>query len=149
MKRNCMTLAAASLLLGLTATAFAAKKDTIWPAEAIKWEEGPAKGVKVANLWGDMKKGGSYGALLKFDAGLMHPMHWHSQTLKIVVISGTFVHQPAGGTETKLGPGSYLLQAGKGKHTSGCAAGAECTFFMTSSDKFDMLMREDKPVEKK
>ena len=156
MKLNAKSMgAAAAALLVISGLALAAgaakgkKKDVIWPAEAIKWAAGPVKGVSVAALWGDMNKGGPYGALLKFDAGIMHPLHWHSQTLKIVVISGTFVHQPEGGTETKLGPGSYLLQAAAGKHISGCAAGADCEFFMTSGDKFDMTTADAAPAEKK
>ena len=74
--------------------------------------------------------------------------------MKIVVLSGTFVHQPEGGTETKLGPGSYLMQAGGKKHVSGCSKDAECLFFMTSNDKFDYLddsgaADKDKKEEKK
>jgi len=145
MKIDLRTLAVAcACVLGLGAFAGAGKagkatqKDVVWPAEAIAWVDGPAPGAHTAKLWGDMAKGGSYGVLIKFDAGIMHPLHWHTQSLKIVVISGTFVHQPEGGTETRLGPGSYVLQVGGAKHTSGCAAGAECQFLMTSSDKFDM-----------
>lgn len=146
---------AGSVLLGLSGLALAAKgaksmkKDVIWPAAAVKWEDGPVKGVHVANLWGGIAKGGPYGALLKFDAGLMHPLHWHTKDLKIVVISGTFLHKPEGGTETKLGPGSFLLQAGRSKHVSGCAPGADCEFFMSSSDKFDMTVVESAPAAKK
>ncbi len=152
LKLSFAAAAALSVLGGLAlagAPAKAKKKDVIWPAEAVKWAEGPVKGVRLANLWGDMMKGGPYGTLLKFDAGLMHPLHWHSQTLKIVVLSGTFVHKPEGGTEAKLGPGSYLLQAAGGHHISGCAAGAECEFFMTSGDKFDMTTADAAPGEKK
>jgi hypothetical protein len=123
-------------------------QDVIWPAENVKWEDGPVKGTHVAKLWGDWTKGGPYGVLIKFDAGVMHPLHHHSRTLKIVVISGTFVHHPDGGTETKLGPGSYLVQAANRKHVSGCAAGAECEFFMTSTDKFD-LINDEVPTAKK
>jgi anti-sigma factor ChrR (cupin superfamily) len=128
----------AVFLLSMSVQA-ASSKDVIWPADAIKWEAGPLPGVHVAKLWGDWMKGGPYGVLVKFDAGVMNPLHKHTRTLKIVVISGTFVHQPKGGTETKLGPGSYLLQAGGTWHVSGCAAGADCEFFMTSSDKFDLI----------
>lgn len=152
MRQGFTTFAAVgALLLGMSGWAHAAKtkKDVIWPAEAIKWEDGPAKGVHAAKLWGDMNKGGSYGVLIKFDAGMMNPLHWHTQTLKLVVISGTFVHQPEGGAETKLGPGSYLVQVGGEKHVSGCAAGADCEFFMTSADKFDMTTVEGAPAEKK
>lgn len=153
MKSDYISLAlAGAVLLGLGGVAAAKdaktmKKDVVWPAEAIKWEDGPAKGTHVAALWGGMAKGGRYGALLKFDAGLMHPLHRHTQDLKIVVISGTFVHKDENGSESKLGPGSYLMQAGGRKHSSGCAPGADCEFFMSSSDKFDMIM-EDAPAAK-
>ena len=116
-----------------------AKEDVVWPADSIKWEAGPVPGTKFATLWGDRTKGGPYGVMVKFDAGQVNALHHHSHALKIVVISGTFTHKTDGGMETKLGPGSYLLQAAGKKHVSGCAAGAECTFFMTSEDKFDLI----------
>jgi len=127
----------------------AASQDVVWPAESLKWEDGPVKGTHVAKLWGDWTKGGPYGVLVKFDAGLMHPLHRHSNTLKIVVLKGTFVHQPEGGAETKLGPGSYLLQAGGKNHVSGCSAEAECEFFMSSGDKFNFIPVEKPATEKK
>ena len=155
-KRSRVMVAVASVfVLATSAVTIAAKggkmvrKDVIWPADNLKWEDGPLKGTHVVKLWGDWMKGGPYGVLIKFDAGLMNPLHKHTQTLKIVVISGTFVHQPEGGAETKLGPGSYLLQAGGKNHVSGCAAGAECEFFMTSADKFDLIVKEAPTAEKK
>lgn len=145
--------AAAAFVLGSLGQAVAAakggKKNVLRPAEAMQWADGPAKGVRVSPLWGDMNKGGPYGVLIRFDAGTMNPLHWHSQTLKIVVISGTFVHRPEDGAETKLGPGSYLLQAAGAKHVSGCSPETGCEFFMTSGEKFDMTMVEAAAAEKK
>jgi len=144
----------AALALAVSAVAIAAtsgkavKKDVVWSADSIKWEDGPVKGTRVAKLWGDWMKGGPYGVLIKFDAGLMHPLHKHTQSLKIVVLSGTFVHHPSGGDEVKLGPGSYVMQASSKNHVSGCAEGAECEFFMTSGDKFDLIPVEAPPAEK-
>ena len=156
MKQSRVIAAAASVLvLAVSAVAMAAKggkavkNDVVWSADAIKWEDGPLKGTHVAKLWGDWMKGGPYGVLIKFDAGLMNPLHKHTQSLKIVVLSGTFVHHPVGGAEVKLGPGSYLMQAGGKNHVSGCAEGAECEFFMTSGDKFDLILVEAPPAEKK
>ena len=155
MKHTRLAVVAASVLgMALSAPALAAsgkaaKADVIMPAAGLKWEDGPSKGSHVAKLWGDYLKGGAYGMLIKFDAGVMHPLHKHTQNLKIVVISGTFVHQPEGGTETKLGPGSFLLQRGGQNHVSGCAAGAECEFFLTSNDKFDLIPAEAPAAEKK
>ena len=150
-----LVLAASVLGLALSAPAYAAgaKKaakpaNVVWPAADIKWEDGPAPGTHVAKLWGDYTKGGPYGILIKFDAGVMHDLHKHTQTLKTVIISGTFVFTPEGGTESKLGPGSYLVQKGGMKHVSGCTADAECEFFMTSNDKFDMISAEKKAEKK-
>ena len=149
-----LAVGVAVFMFGLSSIAMAAgtgksgKKDVVMPADALKWEDGPAKGTHVAKLWGDYQKGGPYGMLVKFDAGTMHPLHKHKQSLKVVVLSGTFIHHPEGGTETKLGPGSYLLQAGGKQHVSGCAD-SECEFFMTSGDKFDMIMAEAPAAEKK
>ena len=121
------------------------KKEPIaWAAENIKWEEmksGPP-GVMGATLWGDMTKG-AYGALIKFPAGMKHPLHTHSSDIKTVVLSGTFTYAPEGGEEKNYGAGSYLLIPGGSKHISGSGADG-CTFFMEQSGKFDM-----KPVEEK
>ena len=145
MKHNHKALVAGvAMLIGLAGFAAAEKgakamkKDVVMTADAVAWKDGPAKGTKMAALWGDMDKDGPYGVLIKFDAGITHPLHWHTSNLKIVVISGTFVHKPEGGQETRLGPGSYLMQAGGLKHVSGCAADAPCEFLMTSGGKFDM-----------
>lgn len=117
-----------------------ATADVICPAEAIRWEAGPAPGTRLAKLWGDMSKGGPFGVFISFDAGVMHPLHWHTRTLKLVVLSGTFLHTPEGGKEARLGPGSYLLQGGGNRHVSGASAEAPCTFFMTGDGAFDMKM---------
>lgn len=143
MKSSAIALLAVSLLAGSTALAAdKTQQDILWSADAIKWEAGPLPGTKVAKLWGDWMKGGPFGVLVKFDGGMMNPLHHHSHALKIVVISGTFVHKNESGVESKLGPGSYMMQASGKKHSSGCAAGAECQFVMSSDDKFDLI--EDK-----
>jgi hypothetical protein len=130
-------------LLAVSSAAVAGKdkEDKIWPAESIKWEDGPIKGTHVAKLWGDWTKGGAFGNLIKFDAGLMHPLHKHTHTLKIVMISGTMVHKAEGGSEAKLGPGSFLKETKP--HVSGCTKDADCVFFMTSNDKFDFINLEE------
>ena len=138
MNRWKILLAVTAVLL-LASSVSAASKEVVWPADAIKWEPGPLPGVHVAKLWGDWQKGGPYGVLVKFDAGHMNDLHKHTQTLKIVTIAGTFVYQPKDGKESKIGPGSYLVQPGGKWHISGCAAGADCEFFMTSADKFDLI----------
>jgi len=138
MNRWKVLIALAIVSLLAVSAAAASSKEVVWPADHIKWEPGPIPGVKVAKLWGDWMKG-PFGVLVKFDAGHMNPMHKHTQTFKIVMVSGTFVYQAKGGAESRLGPGSYLVQPGGKWHISGCAAGAECEFFMTAAGKFDLI----------
>ncbi|HUS23921.1 MAG TPA: DUF4437 domain-containing protein [Candidatus Binatia bacterium] len=123
--------------------------DVILPAGDIQWQPGPTEGTHLANLWGDWRKNAPFGTLVRFDAGVMHPLHRHTRTLRIVVLSGTFVHQPEGGTETRLGPGSYVLQRGGLNHVSGCAPETECEFFMSSNGKFDFIPVEEPAAGKK
>jgi len=119
-----------------------AKGPTIWPYADLKWSELPnSGGVMRAALWGDPDKG-AYGAIYKFPAGGKFPLHYHTNSMKVVVISGAWLYTPEGGTEHKLGPGSFLAYGPKDKHVSGPADGAECTFFIEQPAKFDMV-----PVE--
>jgi anti-sigma factor ChrR (cupin superfamily) len=112
------------------------------PAADMKWSDldpAGAPGVKIVDLWGDHTKG-AFGALVKFPAGFMTPLHTHTNPFKIVIVSGTFLQTPEGKAQVKLGPGSYLLQPGGSyKHTTGCDKGSDCVFFTQAEGKFDLL----------
>ena len=112
------------------------------PAADMKWSDldpAGAPGVKIVDLWGDHTKG-AFGALVKFPAGFMTPLHTHTNPFKIVVVSGTFLQTPEGKAEVKLGPGSYLLQPADGyKHVTGCAKGSDCVILTQADGKFDLL----------
>jgi hypothetical protein len=111
-------------------------------ATDLKWADlNPtgAPGVKIANVWGDYKTMG-YGAFLKFPAGFLAPLHTHTSTIKIVVLSGTYVQTPEGKSEMRMGPGSYVLQpGGQYKHVSACDKSSECLLFIESAGKFDLI----------
>ena len=117
----------------------------IMPAADLKWTDlDPARapGVKVADLWGNHTKG-AFGAFFKFPAGFAAPLHTHTNDMKVVIVSGTFVQAPEGKPEFRLGPGSYFLQPGGNyRHTTSCDAAAECVFFVEGRGKFDL-----KPVQ--
>lgn len=113
-------------------------KEAVRPAESISFSAVTA-GVSRAVLWGDPERG-PHGALTKFDGGTMQGPHLHSATIRIVVVSGTFVYKTEDG-ERRLGPGSYLLIPGGRTHDSG--AGAEgVTFFQEATGKFDLRPAE-------
>ena len=112
------------------------------PASDLKWADlNPtgAPGVKIADVWGDHAKGG-YGAFLRFPAGFLSPLHTHTHTIKIVVISGTYTQAPEGKSAARLGKGSYAFQPGGNyKHISGCDKASACVLFIESTGPFDLL----------
>ena len=118
-----------------------AGKAVVMPAADLKWADldpAGAPGVKITDLWGDHAKG-AYGAFFKFPAGFTAPLHTHTNPMKIVIVSGTFVQGPDGKPEFRLGPGSYLMQPGGNyRHTTGCDKASECVFFAQSNGKFDL-----------
>ena len=72
----------------------------------VKWvdlDPTGAPGVKIADLWGDHTKG-AYGAITKFPAGFVAPLHTHTNSMKIVIISGTFISTPAASLATRDSP---------------------------------------------
>ena len=154
----CFVLATAVLAQGSekkmkSAPKGGAKKAVIMPAADMKWTDLDPKGapgVKIADLWGDHTKG-AFGAILKFPAGFNAPLHTHTHDMKIVVMSGTFIHGPEGKPEVRLGPGSYLLQPGGNyRHTTSCDKASECTFSIESNGAFDLIPVEaGKAPEKK
>ncbi len=129
----------------------AAASPVVWPAADLKWVDGagaPA-GVKMAVLWGDPAKG-PHAAFHKFPAGFKAPLHTHSAQLRSVVVSGTIIHGEEDGKETRLGPGSYLMDPPSEKHTTACDAASECVMFVEANGKFDIKMvGEKKAMEKK
>jgi quercetin dioxygenase-like cupin family protein len=144
------------LLVAAAASAFAQAADAkkpakakaapiIWPAGDLKWVDAPnaPPGVKQVVLWGDPTKG-KFGALQKFSAGFSAPLHWHSATLRMVLISGTVIHGPEGKPEVRLPPNSYLVDPPGYKHTTKCDAASECVFFLEGDGKFDIVMADKK-----
>ena len=139
----CFLVAAAALAQteakAKSAPKSAGKKAIIWPAGDLKWTDmaDSPPGVKIADLWGNHTKG-AYGAVIKFPAGFTAPLHTHTHDMRIVIVSGTFIHTPEGKPEVRLGPGSYLMQPGGYRHATGCDKASECVFFTESNGKFDL-----------
>jgi len=119
----------------------AAAQPVFMPAADLKWTDlDPvgAPGVKVAVLWGDHSKG-AFGAYFKLPAGFAVPLHTHTNAMKVVFLSGTYIQAPEGKAEVRLGPGSYMLQPGGNyRHTTSCDKASECLFFVVGSGGFDL-----------
>lgn len=160
MKNRLTWFIASAVAFAAVGVAWAAKKEIVMMApEDLKWIEVPdSGGSQVANVSGDIFKG-AHSAFAKVPAGQPHPLHTHTNEVKAVVISGTFTVTPEGGTEKRLGPGSYFTIPAKAKHLSSCAPGAPCVLFQQGTGKFDMKPvvqnaagekpAAEKPTEKK
>ena len=122
----------------------AASRLVVMAANDMKWTDldPGAPGVKVADLWGNHATG-AFGALFKLPAGFAAPLHTHTDDMKVVIISGTYIQAPEGKPEFRLGPGSYFLQPGGSyRHTTTCDKASDCVFLVESTGPFDL-----KPVE--
>ena len=110
----------------------------------LKWNDVPDfPGVKMAPLHGDPGTGPSH-FFLKLPSGFAVGMHFHNADHWVAVVSGTLVLTPEGGAEKKLPAGSGFGFTGKKKHTTKCAAGADCVLFIDARGKWDVI-----PTDKK
>ena len=147
------TVLAFCISIVLMAPVLAQRSPVFTPASDLKWTDLDPKGapgVKVSTLWGDHTKG-AFGALFKLPAGFAVPLHTHTNAMKVVFLSGTYIQAPEGKPEVRLGPGSYMMQPGGNyRHTTSCDKASECVFFVESTGKFDLNVVEagKAPVKK-
>ena len=136
---------AATVLVRSAGQAGRATTPIFTTADALKWADldpAGAPGVKVVDLWGDHTKG-PFGAYLKLPAGFAVPLHTHTHEMRVVFLSGTYIQAPDGKPETRLGPGSYMLQPGGDyRHTTSCDKASDCVFFVESDGPFDLKVVE-------
>jgi anti-sigma factor ChrR (cupin superfamily) len=117
------------------------------PASEVKWNDVPnMTGVQMAAVDGDPAKGPSH-FLLKFVGGFAAPLHHHSANHFVTVVSGT-VTLGVGANEQKLPAGSVFSFSDKAKHTTSCAAGADCVLSVDSRGKWDVVMDGEKTAKK-
>jgi len=127
------TLAGVSVVSGQTAAVH------VDPAKATYKELVP--GVSAAVVWGDLEKG-PYAAFIKFAPGHRDALHTHTNTSRLVVLKGAYVHKPEKGGEVRVGAGQYLLIPGGDRHTTESDAKEGALFYLESDGGFDL-----KPVK--
>jgi hypothetical protein len=134
---------AAAMGLSYAAGAAKAKKEAvIVPAAELHWEEyAPGTPLQVASLWGDRKKGGDYGMLLKMPAGFEAGVHAHTLDYWGVAVQGTWVHTVEGSDAPAKegGPGTYVMQPGKQNHNDVCKGKQDCILFLHQHGKGDFI----------
>ncbi len=117
------------------------------PAADIKWNDVPGMdGIQLAAVEGDPSKGPSH-FFLKFVGGFAAPLHHHTANHFGTVVAGTLV-LTVDGSEQRLPPGSFFGFSKKTKHTTACAAGADCVLSMDARGKWDVLIEGEKAAKK-
>lgn len=106
------------------------------PAHAT-YQEGPAKGVSMAPIWGDRDKG-AHATFTKFVPGWDAGVHTHHNDVWIVGIKGAYLYKDDDG-EKRVGPGDFLRIPGGHKHWSGGDKKEGALFYEEGSDKFDLI----------
>jgi quercetin dioxygenase-like cupin family protein len=136
MKKTSWLVVLASLAC-LSASA-ATKDAVIVEAKDVAWKDMPGfAGVHAADVEGSSGKGPHH-QFIKFDAGFQAPLHHHTANHFVVVVAGTVVLN-VDGQEHRLPAGSYFSFKNQGKHTTACAAGAECILFADVRGKWDVI----------
>jgi quercetin dioxygenase-like cupin family protein len=127
--------------LTLGARAQDGKSATHISSKTGEWHDGPAPGVKMISLRGDMAKG-AHATFTKFDAGADHGWHTHTADVTLVVISGAYLYKAEDGKEIRVGAGDYIFIPGGTKHWSGGDKKEGCLFFQESPAAFDLIKAE-------
>ena len=109
----------------------------------MKFVDVPLKGASHSVLWGDPNKG-AYGAINKITGGTDLGWHTHTNRIRLVVTGGTLVIEVKGQPAKEITVGGFVDDPGKVVHKTSCKAGADCTFFIVQSGKFDFLPVEEK-----
>ena len=136
-------LAVPAAAVHAAAAATTASPVTMSPTK-MKWVPSKeAPGVMTAVVWGDMATG-PHGAFHKFVPGFTAPLHTHTASTKIVVISGTMTLTGEDGKEMKFPAGSFYTQPSTYPHVTKCLAGSECLVYLEADARWDL-----KPVEVK
>ncbi len=129
-------LAALTLAVTFSPTPAAAAA-TFTPMSDLKWSAAAIPGVSTAVVEGDMTKGPSH-FYLKYDPGLVTPVHHHSPDHYVTVVSGTLV-LTVDGKEHRLGPGSFFALTGKAKHAARVEGKDPAVMFIAARGAWDVV----------
>jgi hypothetical protein len=132
--------------LGAAGGVFAAKSKEIvvTPDSDLKFQpldptDKEGKSPQMAVVFGDVKKKGPIGYLLKVPAGSTSPAHMHTSDDYAVIIKGALSNYAPGADGKAIGPGGTWFQPGHVAHVNHCEAGAPCEVFVYMPNGFDFM----------
>lgn len=143
---------------GKLASAGKDKEIVLTPAADVKFQpldpnDKEGKGPQLSVVFGDIKKKGPLGFLLKLPPGFKPGPHSHTSDDYAVVIQGSGRNFAPGPDEGKaIEPGGTWFQPGKMVHDNHCASTTPCLVFVYTPKGFDFIPAkpagEDKAAKK-
>lgn len=89
------------------------------PAQ-LAWDPVPViPGMMQARVWGPAD--GAQGRFVRIPPNGKLPLHRHTATVRVVVVSGTYVYGVQGEPERGYGAGSFVVTPGGVAHVAGCS----------------------------
>jgi quercetin dioxygenase-like cupin family protein len=93
---------------------------------ALEWQPVPlVAGMMFARVWGEAD--GAQARFVKMPANAKLPLHRHTATVRVVVVSGTYVYGLQGEPERRYQAGSFIVTPGGVPHVAGC--GEACLYY--------------------
>lgn len=87
---------------------------------ALEWQPVPVlPGMTFTRVWGPAD--GAQGRFVRIPANGRLPLHRHTATVRVVVISGTYLYGVEGERERGYGAGSFIVTPGGLPHVAGCS----------------------------
>lgn len=93
---------------------------------ALEWQPVPlVAGMAFARVSGSAD--GAQARFVRIPANARLPLHKHTATVRVVVVSGTYVYRLQGEPERRYEAGSFIVTPGGLPHVAGCAEA--CLYF--------------------
>jgi quercetin dioxygenase-like cupin family protein len=104
--------------------------------DALQWQPVPLlAGMTFARVSGTAD--GPQARFVRIPANGMLPLHRHTATVRVVVISGTYVYGAQGEPARRYGPGSFIVTPGEVPHVAGC--GDACLYYEEVEGRPDFI----------
>lgn len=139
MKRNTQWFLLAAVATAILVLPAWPQADETHSANASQMKFGPVPNspacLTAAPEHGDPSKGPST-LLLRFSSGCAVPMHWHTPTEEVLMVSGSAKMQTQDGKVSMLERGGFVHVPAKHPHQFTCVTA--CTAFLVSDGVFDI-----------
>lgn len=108
----------------------------------VQWAE-IVPGIEFGTLFGDWQAD-AHGKLVRFDPGVVSPMHTHGGGYHAVVIAGTVINPYEGEEDPPLlEPGAYWATPAGAVHATGCVSEEPCLVYAHMEEGWDIEVVED------